>query len=323
MSNADGMSQLMSDKLDKKNFHAWRFKMTNFLMGKGYWKSMEGNVSALQLKNELHTLEKMGIICESLASFGVNVDDDDDDDKVEFRTSIQTRENIPNFVDLVSMLIIEEKIGRGRGRGFRSRRGHNNQDQGQQQNHAGGRGHFRGRGRQRVHKNFQKNDLGNDNKGCSNCGKPRHFERDWRLKNQNNRRQQNNYASTSANDYGKLFMVQHHMMNTMTTYGSKSNGNVWYMESSASNHMTSHAEWFSSLLKWPVLGYVETGDDTSHPIEHRGNIVLSMEDGKVKHLADVMHVPNITKNLVFFGQMVGQGLQVRFNVDGLYVEDYK
>ena len=45
----------------------------------------------------------------------------EDDDKVEvclrgltpaykqFKTSIQTRENIPNFLDLISMLIIEEK----------------------------------------------------------------------------------------------------------------------------------------------------------------------------------------------------------------------
>ena len=61
---------------------------------------------------------KIKSICESLASINVTVDDDD---KVEvclcglgpqyktFKTSIQTWENIPNFVDLVSMLIIEEK----------------------------------------------------------------------------------------------------------------------------------------------------------------------------------------------------------------------
>ena len=36
-----------------------------------------------------------------------------------------------------------------------------------------------------------------------------------------------------------------------------------------------------------------------------------------------MYVPNITKNLVSVGQMVEQGLQVRFNVDDLYVEEYK
>ncbi|MCO5554610.1 hypothetical protein L7F22_008142 [Adiantum nelumboides] len=34
----------------------------------------------------------------------------------------------------------------------------------------------------------------------------------------------------------------------------------------------------------------------------------------------LLHFPNITKNLVFIGLMVEQGLQVKFNSDGLYVE---
>ena len=34
-------------------------------------------------------------------------------------------------------------------------------------------------------------------------------------------------------------------------------------------------------------------------------------------------MPTITKNLVSVGQMVEQGLQVRFNLDGCFVEDLK
>ena len=43
----------------------------------------------------------------------------------------------------------------------------------------------------------------------------------------------------------------------------------------------------------------------------------------MKYLADVLHVPQITKNLVFVGQMVEQGLQVQFNQDGCFVEDFE
>ena len=32
-----------------------------------------------------------------------------------------------------------------------------------------------------------------------------------------------------------------------------------------------------------------------HPIEHVGNVPLSVNDGKDKYLANVLHVPNITK----------------------------
>ena len=70
-------------------------------------------------------------------------------------------------------------------------------------------------------------------------------------------------------------------------------------------------------------GYVETGDDTSHPIKHTGNVPLTLQDGKVKYLADVLHVPSITKNLISVGQMVEQNLQVRFTPAGLFVEEYK
>ena len=32
------------EKLDKNNFPAWKFRMTNFLMRKGYWDYIEGDV---------------------------------------------------------------------------------------------------------------------------------------------------------------------------------------------------------------------------------------------------------------------------------------
>jgi len=39
---SDGINQIVSEKLDKNNFHAWKFRMTNFLMGKGFWDYVEG-----------------------------------------------------------------------------------------------------------------------------------------------------------------------------------------------------------------------------------------------------------------------------------------
>jgi hypothetical protein len=72
--------------------------------------------------------------------------------------------------------------------------------------------------------------------------------------------------------------------------------------------MTYHGEWFRDVnfLEKPV--YVETRDDTVHPITHIGNVPLTMQDGKIKYLSNVFHVPNITKNLFSLGQMIEQGL---------------
>jgi hypothetical protein len=74
-------------------------------------------------------------------------------------------------------------------------------------------------------------------------------------------------------------------------------------------------------LKTP--GFVEIGDDTTHPITQIGKVPLSMQDGQTKYLKDVLHVPTITKNPVSVGQMVEQGLQVTFNPNGCFAEDLK
>jgi hypothetical protein len=54
------------------------------------------------------------------------------------------------------------------------------------------------------------------------------------------------------------------MANSMI--GGVSNNNVWYVDSRASNHMTGHGEWFRDAKNLKTLGFVETGDDTTHPI---------------------------------------------------------
>ena len=125
----------------------------------------------------------------------------------------------------------------------------------------------------------------------------------------NGKLQQSKYASSSKNaeDNERLFVVQH-VMNAVAENVSKCGDTMWYVDSGALNHMTSHREWFKEMKKPEKPGYVETGDDTTHPIAHVGDVSLSMQDGKVKCLTNVLHVPEITKNLVSIGQMVEQGL---------------
>ncbi len=45
-----------------------------------------------------------------------------------------------------------------------------------------------------------------------------------------------------------------------------SDNNVWYVDSGASKHMTSHGEWFRDTKDLKTPEFVETGDDTSHKL---------------------------------------------------------
>ena len=62
-----------------------------------------------------------------------------------------------------------------------------------------------------------------------------------------------------------------HKANSMKKNTSKPN-EVWYVISRASNHMTSHEEWFSYLEKPEQSRVIEIGDYNSHLIEHVGDV---------------------------------------------------
>ena len=90
-----------------------------------------------------------------------------------------------------------------------------------------------------------------------------------------------------------------HEANSMKKITPKSD-EVWYVDFGASNHMTSHKEWFWYLEKLMQPGVVATGDDTPHPITNVGEVPLS-HVGQKRKVMNVLHVPTITKNLVPVG----------------------
>ena len=40
---SQNLSTIVNEKLEKDKFHAWKFKTTNFLMGKGVWLFINGD----------------------------------------------------------------------------------------------------------------------------------------------------------------------------------------------------------------------------------------------------------------------------------------
>jgi len=166
----------------------------------------------------------------------------------------------------------------------------------------------RGRGRRGGHGGNHRGQQPNSDSNYYYCGKLGHMVKNCYQKEhdaRNGKLQQGNYASTSNQGDEQLFVMQH-VANSMI--GGVSDNNVWYVDSGASNHMTSHGEWFKDTKDLKTLGFVEIGDDTTHPITQIDNVPLSMQNGQTKYLKDILHVPTITKKLVFIGQMVEQGL---------------
>ena len=80
-------------------------------------------------------------------------------------------------------------------------------------------------------------------------------------------------------DYGRLFMMRH-KANSMMASDSASASNskhTWFVDSETSHHMTSHQEWFRDLRTPDQPIYIETRDDTLHPIRHIGDVPFGEE----------------------------------------------
>ncbi|MCO5567487.1 hypothetical protein L7F22_021180 [Adiantum nelumboides] len=118
-----------------------------------------------------------------------------------------------------------------------------------------------------------------------------------------------------------------HMSNIVSKRVSTMQDNdVWYVDASASNHMTGRGKWFKSMHNIQNAGYVQTGDDAVHPIAHTGDVPLSTRNGKEKYLADVkfnrygLYVEEYKKNgkLVLQGKKVGRMFTLNVNMPEMY-----
>ena len=108
-------------------------------------------------------------------------------------------------------------------------------------------------------------------------------------------------------------------MTASSATNTSSSEDIWFVDLGASSRMTSHQEWFWDLREpeWP--SYVEIGDDTTNPIRHIDN-VPSGKEGIHMYIKNILDVPTIKKNMVSLGQIVEQGMQVRFNHGGCLID---
>ena len=100
-----------------------------------------------------------------------------------------------------------------------------------------------------------------------------HQEENFYKKKSDQEKQRTNFSCSLNHGIADPAFVLRHCANSMEASTSRQE-EVWYVNSGASNHMKIR-EWFTKLYEAKRLGYVETGDDTVHNIEHVGDLSLS------------------------------------------------
>jgi GAG-pre-integrase domain len=102
----------------------------------------------------------------------------------------------------------------------------------------------------------------------------------------------------------------------------KDDGNIWYLDTGASNHMTGRKEHFTEL-DTSIGGTVKFGDGSAVSIGGCGTVLIEGRTGEHKALTEVYYIPKLTSNIISLGQLEERGCKVMMEDGYLRVFDRK
>jgi len=71
---------------------------------------------------------------------------------------------------------------------------------------------------------------------------------------------------------------------------------VWYIDSGASSHMTSHKHYFNNLREIELGFEILLGDDSAYHPKGTRTVKFERESGKPLYLSDVLYAPGYAQN---------------------------
>ena len=144
---------------------------------------------------------------------------------------------------------------------------------------------------------------------CFNCNEYGHYAKDCKMSKKNNDNVIN-YANN--NDASFIFQVYQNEMNS---------SNKWIMDSGASDHICCLKENFEFIE--PYKSTVIVGDGRRLKVEGLGSVKVRTKstNGKMIKITitKVLHVPELTNNVISIGKLVTRGFKIMFERDSCKV----
>ena len=136
--------------------------------------------------------------------------------------------------------------------------------------------------------------------GCYNCRS---------LKKQGNPKKKRSQANvTEVDDVSDMNLST--VVSEVNFIGS--NTKKWWVDTGATRHVCSDKKMFSSYQTINNGEKLFMGKSFSSKVEGQGNVVLKMTSGKELTLNDVLHVPEVRKNLVSGSLLSKKGFKLVF-----------
>ena len=159
---------------------------------------------------------------------------------------------------------------------------------------------------------------------CSVCNKQGHRAKDCRSRKElgNSKKKRHQANVTEVDDVSDMNLLA--VVSEVNFIGS--NTKEWWVDTGATRHVCSDKKMFSSYQTIDNGEQLFMGNSFSSKVEGQGKVVLKMTSGKELTLNDVLHVPEIQKNLVSGSLLSKKGFKLVFVSDnfiltknGMYV----
>ncbi|BFG40515.1 hypothetical protein CerSpe_267890 [Prunus speciosa] len=105
-----------------------------------------------------------------------------------------------------------------------------------------------------------------------------------------------------------------------------SNTKEWWVDTGATRHICSDRRMFTTYQQLNQGEQLLMGNSSASKVEGQGKVVLKMTSGKELTLNQVLHVPDIRKNLVYGALLSKNGFRLVYEADrfvltknGMYV----
>jgi hypothetical protein len=104
-------------------------------------------------------------------------------------------------------------------------------------------------------------------------------------------------------------------------YAEMDDSDAWFVDSGALVHMTCNKMWYTNFKEAQNGANIYLGDDLPHQIKGYGYILVTLSNGTVCHIRNVVYVPGIKKNLISVSTITDQDLKVEFFKNYCIVKD--
>jgi hypothetical protein len=91
----------------------------------------------------------------------------------------------------------------------------------------------------------------------------------------------------------------------------------WHVDSGATAHMSPHIDWLQDTRNAPANISFANGEETS--VNTVGNVKVTLTDSSKMKINDVVHIPNLSTNLISVSKTAQKGLIWVFKADGAHM----